>query len=109
MNNLTTMPVQRDDNKYYDFEELIFEKDCDVDSIINNFFIKYQEIKGDKEYITYKIKQLIAEDRKFVNELNSNGQNPFNRIGTTSYLRHHVIPEQNNCKEYYIYCITTFI
>ncbi len=103
------MPIQRDDNKYYDFEELFFEKDCDIDSIINKFFIKYQEIKGDKEYITYKIKQLIVEDRKFLNRLNDKGQDPLNRIGKVSYLKHYVIPEQNNDKEYYIYCINSFI
>ena len=89
------MPIQQDDNKYYDFEELFFEKDCDIDSIINNFFIK--------------IKQLIVEERKFLNRLNGEGQDPLNRIGKVSYLRHYVIPEQNNGKEYYIYCINSFI
>ncbi len=86
-----------------------FEKDCDIDSIINKFFIKYQEIKGDKEYITYKIKQLIIKDRKFLNRLNGEGQDSLNRIGKVSYLKHYVIPEQNNGKEYYNYCINSFI
>lgn len=100
------MPFQNEDNKYYDFE-LFFEKDCNVDSIINNFFIKYEEIKGDKEYITYKIKKLIKEDRKFLS--GQQGQTPLNRIGQVSYLHHYVIPEQNNGKEYYVYCINSFI
>ena len=32
------MPIQHDDNKYYDFEELFVEKNCDIDIIINSFF-----------------------------------------------------------------------
>jgi hypothetical protein len=49
------MPIKQTDNKYYDFEELFFEKNCDIDDIINIFFIKYKEnIKGDKEYIAKK-------------------------------------------------------
>ena len=85
------MPIQQDDNKYYDFEELFFEKDCDIDSIINNFFIKYQEIKGDKEYITYKIKKRVEEDRIFLNRINGEGQHPLNILGKVSYLKHYVI------------------
>jgi hypothetical protein len=103
------MPIQKDDNKYYDFEELFFEKCSDIDNIINNFFIKYEEIKGDKEYITYKIHKLIEEDRNTLNRINGEGQDPLNRIGKISYLRHYVIPEQNNGKEYYVYCINSFI
>jgi hypothetical protein len=105
------MPIQKEDNKYYDFEELFFEKcKCsDIDSIINNFFLKYEEIKGDKEYITYKIKKLIEEDRNFLMRINGEGQDPLNRIGKVSYLKHYVIPEQNNGKEYYVYCINSFI
>ena len=103
------MPIQAEDKQYYDFEEIFFEKDCDIDNIINNFFIKYEEIKGDKEYITYKIKKLIAEDRIFLNSINGEGQDLLNRIGKVSYLRHYVIPEQNNGKEYYVYCINSFI
>jgi hypothetical protein len=103
------MPIQKDDNKYYDFEEIFFEKKCDIDNIINNFFNKYEEIKGDKEYITYKIKKLIEKDRQILNELNGKGEDPLNRIGKVSYLTHNVIPEQNNNKEYYIYCINSFI
>jgi hypothetical protein len=103
------MPIQKDDNKYYDFEELFFEKCSDIDNIINNFFIKYEEIKGDKEYITYKIHKLIEEDRNFLMRINGEGQDPLNRIGKISYLRHYVIPEQNNGKEYYVYCINSFI
>ena len=37
------MPISSDDNKYYDFEELFFEKNRDVDSIITSFFTKYKE------------------------------------------------------------------
>ena len=61
------MPIHADDNKYYDFEELFFEKNRDVDSIITSFFTKYKEdIKGDTEYITYKIKKLIEKDRNYL-------------------------------------------
>ena len=95
---------------YYDFERLIFEADCNIDNIINNFFSKFNdEIKGDKEYISYKIKQTIASGRKFLTDINGNGQDPFNRIGKVSYLRHDVIPELNNGKEHYIYQIHSFI
>jgi hypothetical protein len=104
------MPIQPDDNKYYDFEELFFEKKCDIDIIINNFFTKFKaDIIGDTETITYRIKKLIEEDRKFLMGINGNGQDYLNRIGKVTYIRHYVIPEQNNGKEYYVYCINTFI
>jgi hypothetical protein len=41
--------------------------------------------------------------------INGNGQDPLNRIGKISYIRHDVIPEQNNGKEYYVYCVNSFI
>ena len=104
------MPIQPDDNKYYDFEELFFEKNCDIDIIINSFFTKFKgDIRGDTETITYRIKQLIEEDRTFLRGINGNGQDYLNRIGKVTYIRHYVIPEQNNGKEYYVYCINTFI
>ena len=104
------MPFQPEDKKYYDFEELFFEQSCDIDNIINSFFMKYDNnIKGDKEYITYKIKKLIEEDRKILDRLNGEGQDPLNRIGKVSYITHNVIPEQNNGKECYVYCINSFI
>ena len=104
------MPIHADDNKYYDFEELFFEKNCNVDTIITSFFMKYKDdIKGDTEYITYKIKQLIEEDRNYLMRINGDGQDPLNRIGKIRYIRHDVIREQNNGKEYYIYCINSFI
>jgi hypothetical protein len=104
------MPYDSDDKKYYDFEGLFFEKNCDVDNIISDFFTKYKEdIKGDTEYITYKIKKLIQEDRNALMSLNGNGQDPLNRVGKVSYIRHYVIPEKNNGKEYYLYCINSFI
>ncbi len=103
------MPINTD-NKYYDFEELFFEKNCDITYIINKFFMKYEEyIKGDKEYITYKIKKLIEEDRNYLNRINGEGQDPLNRIGKISYIKHYVIPEDNNGKEFYVYCIHSFI
>lgn len=104
------MPIQLVDNKYYDFEELFFEKDCDFDFIINNFFTKFKgNIQADTEYITYKIKKIIEEDRKFLMRINGNGQDYWNRIGKVNYLKHYVIPEKNNGKEYYVYCINSFI
>ena len=103
------MPIIND-NKYYDFEELFFESGCDINNIINNFFSKYNDvIKGDIEYITYKIKKTIEEDRKFLMDINGQGQDPINRIGKISYVRHDVIPEQNNGKEFYVYSIHSFI
>jgi hypothetical protein len=103
------MPINAD-NKYYDFEELFFEKNCDITQIINNFFMKYEEyIKGDKEFITYKIKKLIEEDRNYLNQINGEGQDPLNRIGKISYIKHDVIPENNGGKEFYVYCIHSFI
>ena len=99
------MPIQAENTKYYDFEELFFEKDCDIDSIINNFFVKYEEIKGDKEYISYKIKKLVEEDRNSVDRING----PLNILGKVRCLKHYVIPEQNNGREYYVYRINSFI
>lgn len=103
------MPIQAEDKKYYDFEEIYFEKGCDIDSIINNLFVKYEEIKCDTEYITYKIKKRVEEDRIFLNRINGEGQHPLNINGKVSYLKHYVIPEQNNGKEYYVYCINSYI
>jgi len=105
------MPIQPDDNKYYDFEELFFEKNCDVNIIITSFFTKYNEdIKGDTEYITDRIKKLIEEDRNYLmRRINENGQGFLDIVGKISYIRHYVIPEKNNGKEYYIYCINSFI
>jgi hypothetical protein len=104
------MPINSDDNKYYDFEQLFFEKKCNVDAIIENFFIKYKDyIKGDVEYITYKIKKLIEKDRNHLIRINGNGQDNLNRIGKVSYIKHNIIPEINNGKDYYIYCIHSFI
>jgi negative regulator of sigma E activity len=104
------MPIPINSNKKFDFEELFFEKNCDIDNIITNFFIKYNEyIKGDTEYITFKIKKLIDEDRKILTEMNGNGQDILNRIGKISYIKHDVDPEKNNGKSYYIYCINSFI
>ena len=104
------MPINSSDNIYYDFEELFFEKNSDVDTIITNFFLKYKEdIKGETEYITYQIKKLIEEDRNFLMRINGDGQDYLNRIGKVSYIKHYVIPEKNNDKEYYVYCINSFI
>ncbi len=105
------MPIHPDDNKYYDFEELFFEKNCDVNIIITSFFTKYKEdIKGDTEYITDKIKKLIEEDRNYLmRRINGNGQGFLDIVGKISYIRHYVIPEKNNGKEYYLYCINSFI
>jgi len=104
------MPFQAEDKKYYDFEELDFTKNCDIDRVINTFFMKYESnIRGDKELIADKIKKLIEEDRNFLYRINGEGQDPLNRIGKVSYIRHDVIPEQNNGKEYYVYCINSFI
>jgi len=103
------MPLNQE-NKYYDFEELFFEKNCNIDDIIINFFSKYQNIiKGDTEYIIYKIKELIKNDRKILMELNGDGKDLWNRVGKISYIKHNVSPDQNNGKEYYIYCIHSFI
>ena len=93
---------------HYDFE-LFFERNCDVNIIITSFFTKYKEdIKGDTEYITYKIKKKIEEDRNYLKIFN-NGKNGNILVGKISYIKHYVIPEQNNGKEYYIYCINSFI
>jgi hypothetical protein len=103
------MPIDCENN-YYDFEELSFESGCDIDNIINNFFSKYNDvIKGDREYITYKIKNTIASDRKILMDMNGQGQDALNRIGKVSYVRHDVIPDLNNGKEFYVYSIHSFI
>jgi len=103
------MPLNQE-NKYYDFEELFFEKNCNIDDIIINFFSKYQNIiKGDTEYIIYKIKELIKNDRKILMALNGDGKDLWNRVGKISYVKHNVSPDENNGKEYYIYCIHSFI
>ena len=104
------MSIRSNDNKYYDFEELFFEKNCDIDFVINNFFTKFKDdIKGDTEYITYQIKKLIEEDRNSLMRINGDGQDILNRIGKISYINHPVIPQNNNGKEYYVYCIHSFI
>lgn len=104
------MPIPLESfNKKYDFE-LFFEKDCDIDSIINGFFMNHDnEIKGDKNEIIHKIKKLIEEDRTILNYINGDGQDYLNRIGKYSYIRHAVFAEENNGKQYYVYCINSFI
>ena len=103
------MPLTKE-NKYYDFEELFFEKDCNIDNIIINFFLKYKDIIiGDTEYITYKIKKIIMNDRNLLMKINGDGKDYMKRIGKNSFIKHYVIPEQNNDKEYYIYSINSFI
>jgi hypothetical protein len=102
------MPITRE-GKYYDFEELYFERNCDNDKNIINFFSKYKDIKGDTEYITYKIKKTINDDRKTLMEINGDGKDYLNRIGKQTFIKHYVIPEQNKGKEYYIYSINSFI
>ena len=67
------------------------------------------DIKGDKDDITYRIKKLIDEDRNFLNYINGNGQDYLNRIGKISYIKHDVVAKENNGKQYYIYCINSFI
>jgi hypothetical protein len=94
--------------KRFDFE-LIFEKDCDVDSVISDFFKNNDTIKGDNEYITYKIKKVVDEDRNFLTGVNEMVRDNINKIGKFSYLKHYVIPEQNNGVEYYTYRINSFI
>ena len=104
------MPIDTDDNTYYDFERLFFTKNLHDDDVITSFFTKYKDdIKGDTEYITYKIKKLVEEDRDYLMRMNGNGQDILNRVGKVSYIRHDVIPEKNNGKEYYIYSINSFI
>ena len=104
------MPIHSDDNKYYDFERLFFTKNLDDDDVITSFFTKYKDdIKGDTEHITYKIKKLVEEDRDYLMRINGNGQDILNRVGKVSYIRHYVVPEQNNGKEYYVYSINSFI
>ena len=104
------MPILSSNNKYYDFEELFFEKNCDIDFILNSFFTKFKDdIKSDTEYISYKIKNLIEQDRKLLMTINGDGQDPLNRIGKISYIGHPVIPENNNGKEHFVYCVHSFI
>ena len=90
-------------NKYYDFEELFFNADSDVDEIIKAFFIKHEkDIKSDLEYITYKIKKQINYDKLRL-------KNTDHLLGMRSFVKHDVIPDLNNGKEFYIYSIHTFI
>ena len=63
------MPINSD-KKYYDFEELFFERTRDIDTIIHDFFMKYGDcIQGDKELITYQIKKQIEKDREYLHNL----------------------------------------
>jgi len=101
------MPLENNMNNFYDFE-LFFEKNCDIDSVIDIFFSKYSNIiKGDKEYISYAIKKTIFNDVKILNDQHE--KNKLYLCGKISYVKHDVIPEQNNGKNFYIYCINSFI
>jgi hypothetical protein len=100
------MPINSD-NKYFDFEELFFEKNSDIDFIIDGFFNKYQNsIKGNTQLISHQIKKLIIHDRNLLNNIKPN---PFNFIGKTSYIKHYVIPDHNDGKKFYVYSINSFI
>ncbi len=103
------MPIYSYDKIYYYFEDFYFEANCYIYNVIYNFFSKYNEIIGHKEYIAYKIKKQIASDRKILMDMNGQGQDPMNRIGKVSYVSHDVIPDLNNGKEYYVYQINSFI
>jgi len=103
------MPLTKE-GKYYDFEELFFEKNCDIDNIIANFFLKHKDIiKADTDFITYKMKELINDDRKTLMGINGDRKDYLNRIGKQSFIKHYVIPEQNSGKAYYIYSVNSFI
>jgi len=52
------MSINQINSKKYDFNKMVFMPNSDIDLIISNFFTKHKDyIKGDKEYITYKIKK----------------------------------------------------
>ena len=48
-------------------------------------------------------------ERDLEMKMNGDGKDSLNRIGKVSYIRHNVIPEENNGKGYYVYCINSFI
>jgi hypothetical protein len=98
------MPIEDLMNDKHDFEMLYFEKDRNVDETIANFFLS-NDIVGDKEYITYKIKQVVDNVRQSL----YNNTLPLNICGKTVFLKHKIIPEQNNNREYYTYCLHVFI
>lgn len=104
------LPQTQTHEKKYDFEELFFEKNSNIDEIIINFFSKHKDvIKGDIEYISHRIKKIIDGDRKTLMSINGDGKDYLNRIGKQTLIKHEVIPEINNGKEYYIYSINSFI
>jgi hypothetical protein len=41
--------------------------------------------------------------------INGDGIDYLNRIGKQSFIKHYVIPETNDGKEYYDYCVHSFI
>jgi len=38
------MPFDSNDKKYYDFKELIFEADCDINNVIYIFFLNIMKL-----------------------------------------------------------------
>lgn len=100
--------------KKYDFERMIFKNDCNVDTIINNFFAKYKEtINCESQYddIICDIKQVIQENRTALSEMKYDDENCSCNypVAKVRYVKHHVNPELNNGKLYYVYCINTFV
>jgi hypothetical protein len=104
------MPSPLNTENKYDFEELFFEKNCNIDEIIASFFFTYKDvIKGDVEYISYKIKELVTNDKNALMKNKNENNNSYNIVGKNSLIKHYVIPLQNNLREYYIYSIHSFI
>ena len=96
------MPIIENAN-YYDFRQIVFREHDDVDEVIYNFFRDYDGIiNGDKAYVTYEIKTIVRNERQYLKLSQSVNK------GTIKFLRHLVIPEQNNNKGYYTYCINVF-
>lgn len=102
-------------SKKHDFERIIFKNDCDVDEIINRFFMKYGETINceleDYDNIICDIKQVVQEDRISLSEMKCNDENCDHNhpVAKVRYIKHCVNPELNNGKLYYVYCIDTFV
>ena len=100
-----------ENNKNYDFDEIYFKTNCNIDEVIDNFFITNYTIIGDKEYVKNKMKKYVMKTRLEILERQKNQSTDciLKCHGLHRFLQHNVISEDNNNKDFYIYSINVFV
>lgn len=98
--------VATDGGRHFDFEVLHFSSANteDIDATIRAFFAKYPQIVGNKEYITYRLRRRVEEERAQLRQLQANSGNTL-VAGVRVFVQHDVIPAENGGRENYVYAL----